>query len=92
MPDDAISILRFNLPPIAKADQEQRIEHTIGMLRKSPTRRRAFVAGKECDGVIPVTLASWLSADRIVISEWGFTVRSWDPVRFENELDGRACA
>jgi hypothetical protein len=93
---DAISILRANPFPLApekKANQDQRIEHAIGMLRESPTRRKAFVAGEECDGVIPVTLASWLSADRVVIWEWGFTAACWDPVRFQSELNqGRALA
>jgi hypothetical protein len=95
MPDDVISILRLNPFPMApekKADQDQRIEEAIDMLRESPARRRAFVAGHEYGGVVPVTLASWLSPDRIVISEWSFTAKAWDPIRFENELDSRSSA
>jgi hypothetical protein len=54
----------------------------------APARRKAFVAGEECDGVIPVTLAHRLSADRIAIWEWGFIAKCWDPVRFHHEING----
>ncbi len=85
-------ILRFNVPALAsgrKAAQEQREREAIRLLRESPFGRKVCVASEECDGIVPVTVAGWLSAARIVISDFGVTRAAWDPVKFEREINDR---
>lgn len=92
---DAISILRANLFPLYRAPQklanrEQRMDRVHEMLREGLTRRNAFLAGEECDGVIPVTIACHRSdpdCDFIDTWEMYFTAAAWDPSWLQSELD-----
>lgn len=92
---DAISILRTNLFPLDRSPQklakrEQRMDRVHEMLREELARQNAFLAGKECDGVVPVTIACRRSdpdCDFIDTLEMYFTAAAWDPSWLQNELD-----
>jgi hypothetical protein len=65
----------------AVREREQRVDQATRMLREVLTRRAAFVAGEECDGVIPVTVV--LSTPHgLVTGDLTIPKDRWDPWLF----------
>lgn len=84
-------ILRMFVPLGGKAAQEQREREALRLLRDAPPGRKVWAASEEYDG-IAVTVAGWLSAGRIVVSEIGVARDAWDPVKFDREINDRVAS
>jgi hypothetical protein len=64
-----------------EAARERRIEHAVRMLREAPARRSAFVAGRECNGSVPVTVV--IRTDQgLVNGDLAIAKERWDPLLF----------
>lgn len=81
-----VEVLRLGVPHDT-ANHEKRIEQALTLLGEIPTQTKVFVPGEEINGVIPVTIAGWLDHRRIAVSEMAVAAKSWDPVRFAQELN-----
>ena len=82
-----VQVLRMHVPHGDAVSHEMRVNRAVALLGKNPSGRRVFVAGKEIDGVIPVTTPRWLDRSRIVAGDCGHSAKAWNPVQFSEDFD-----
>jgi hypothetical protein len=88
---DELTIRQIGEPCDGAANQEKRIARAVGLLRELPhSQESLFVAGEEVQGLIPVTVARWRSANTVSIFETGVSTKCWDPVQFLSTLNEKS--